>query len=577
MKIKNLVLDRVKIEELMNKNIVIGDIQSDPSLIIERLVDINCNEAIIIENNNAIAIVTIIDLLKIQNSCKSLKEYIVSNDKYIKYALYVDNTAFDLLNILSNSNNIESIPILDTDKKPVGLINHQIFNRLYPELIDKSYNLFENIINNMHDAICAVDKDNRVIIWNKSAENLYEIKERDIEGKLVTQVFPSALLPKVIRQKKAFKNVYNNPRENCYDIITATPLYDEGELIGAVSCDMDISELTRISQLLNKARTNISMLENEVSKFNESRLTFSQMIGANKRFCNVVDLCKNISKSKIDVLIVGESGTGKEAISRAIHIKSASKGYFIPVNCSMTDQGKLDKILFGNPNANTQSQGKFELADRGTIFLEEIGDLSLENQDKVLKFMDKPVIRKNGVDTNVDVRMIASTSSDLKKKVKKGLFSKELYCRLSAVSVIIPPLRERKEDIPLLVNKFMKDLCMTYRRNIIEVPDNMMNMLVDYEWKGNIRELKNVLERAVILSKNNNLNGETFLDILPDIEKKQDYEGKTLDLNRAIEDAELNSIKRAMDLAKGNKVKAAKFLNIPRSTLYFKLKKYNLE
>ncbi|WP_066495654.1 sigma 54-interacting transcriptional regulator [Abyssisolibacter fermentans] len=580
MKIKNIILSNINLKDVMDKNVLIKDKQANVHDILNEMIDREIDNVIIIDNENAKAVLSIKDIIKAEICKLTVDKYIDLNNKYIRYALYEYNCTNDLMNILVNNNDVEYVVILNDNKKPIGLICNREINELYTKIIDKSYKLFENIIDNMHDAICAVDKDNKVIIWNKSAEKLYEIDEKDIEGKLITEMFPTALLPKVVMDRKEYRNVYNNPRENCYDIISATPLYDEGEFIGAVSCDMDISELIRISQLYNTARSNLSVLENEVAKLNESRFAFSQIVSANKKFENIIKLCKNIAKSKVNILISGESGTGKEVLSRAIHIESKLKGYFVPVNCSTISNDMLEELFGCDGTIKSKKIGKFELADKGTIFLEEISDLSLDIQDKILKIIDEGIIIKSGSNekTKVDVKIIAAVSKDLKKQVQMGLFREELFHRLNAVSVHLPPLRERQEDIPILANKFINDFCITYRKNVIEIPKKIMQMMINYEWKGNIRELKNVIERIVILSKNNILDERFLPDIIVNSSDNDMINNKeSLDLIKAIENTEKNTIKAAMKISGGNKMKAAKLLNIPRSTLYFKLSKYEIE
>jgi len=226
--------------------------------------------------------------------------------------------------------------------------------------------------------------------------------------------------------------------------------------------------------------------------------------------------------------------------------------------------------------------GKFELAHNGTLFLDEIGDMPLHMQPKILRVLEDGVIYRVGSETSikVDVRIIAATNRDLKKMVDEGKFRKDLYYRLNSIVVHLPPLRERKRDIPLLVYKFLRDFCMTYRTNMPTIPDEVMEVLMNYHWEGNIRELKNIVERIVILVKNNNAK-RVEIDFLPNaIVQKSKYDSfdskEELDLNIVTEAVEKRTIERALEIANGNKAKAAKILNIPRSTLYFKLEKYNL-
>lgn len=447
----------------------------------------------------------------------------------------------------------------------------------------------EMILDNVNDAICVVDKDCITRFWNKRAEKLYGVKREQLLGKRITYFFPTALLPKVIKEGRPYENVYNSPRENFHNIITAKPLYNDNELIGAISCDRDISELIRLTALLDKTKLGLKVLEEEVTALNENRFSFDQIVGSDSNFIEVVNLCKKVAKSNINVLVTGESGTGKEVFARAIHIESRRKGHFVPINCSAIPEDLMESELFGYEGGaftgalRKGRPGKFELAHEGTLFLDEIGDMPLSMQPKILRVLEDGVITRVGGSKSikVDVRIVAATNKDLKEMMYDGFFRKDLYYRLNSILIKLPPLRERKEDIPELINKFIKQFCITYRSNIPEIPSTVMEVLTNYDWEGNIRELKNIIERIVILVKNNDVKkiDMNFLprSIIENSTGKTEYKNKTLDLNEIIMNAEKKAIIEAMEISKGNKAKAAKLLNIPRSTLYFKLSKYNME
>lgn len=447
----------------------------------------------------------------------------------------------------------------------------------------------EMILDNINDAICVVDKDCITRFWNKRAEKLYGVTREQLLGKRITHFFPTALLPKVLKEGRPYENVYNSPRENSHNIITAKPLYNGSELIGAISCDRDISELIRLTTLLDKTKLGLKVLEEEVTALNENRFSFDQIVGSNINFIEIINLCKKVSKSKINVLITGESGTGKEVFARAIHIESRRKGLFVPINCSAIPEELMESELFGYEGGaftgalRKGRPGKFELANDGTLFLDEIGDMPLSMQPKILRVLEDGMVTRVGGSKSikVDVRIVAATNKDLKKMMYDGYFRKDLYYRLNSILIKLPPLRERREDIPQLINKFIKQFCITYRSNIPEIPSEVMNVLTNYDWEGNIRELKNIIERIVILVKNNNARkiDMNFLprSIIENSTIKTEDKNETLDLNKIIENAEKKAIIEAMEFSNGNKAKAAKLLNIPRSTLYFKLSKYDME
>ncbi|SHK52140.1 sigma 54-interacting transcriptional regulator [Paramaledivibacter caminithermalis] len=447
----------------------------------------------------------------------------------------------------------------------------------------------EMILDNVNDAICIVNKNCIAIFWNKRAEEIYKVNRESVVGRHITDLFPTALLPKVIKEKRPYVNVYNSPREDSHNIITARPLYRGNELIGAISCDRDISELIRLTNLLDRTKLDLKLLEEEVTALNENRFSFDQIVGSDIKFKEIINLCKKVSKSKMNVLITGESGTGKEVFARAIHIESKRKGHFIPINCSAIPEDLMESELFGYEGGaftgalKKGRMGKFELAHEGTLFLDEIGDMPLSMQPKILRVLEDGMITRVGGSKSikVDVRVVAATNKDLKGMMKKGFFRKDLYYRLNSILISLPPLRERKDDIPDLVNRFIEQFCITYRSNIPVIPPEVMNILINYDWEGNIRELKNIIERIVILVKNNKAK-KVDLNFLPrsiieNSKAKVENKEEIFDLNKIIDNTEKNTIRRAMKITKGNKAKAAKLLNIPRSTLYFKLDKYKLE
>ncbi len=388
--------------------------------------------------------------------------------------------------------------------------------------------------------------------------------------------------------------MYNSPRDNCHNFISATPLYSGDKVIGGIGYDRDISDLMNMSELLDKTQLNLSKLELELSKFNNDKSSFKEIIGRNEKFLQIIELAKSVAKSNLSILITGESGTGKEIFTRAIHKESEREGYFVPINCSAIPTELMESELFGYETGSFTGAlkdgkiGKFELANGGTLFLDEIGDMPLSMQSKILRVLDDGVVTKIGSETStqLDVRIIAATNKNIIKMVEEGTFRKDLYYRLNGVLIHIPPLRERKEDIPELVNEFVEKFCIEYSSNIKGVDPDLMIKLKQLDWEGNIRELKSVVKVLVIHAiSNNSKNLEArFLPdniiekvmettVIGEMDKDQIY---SLDINNIVEKVEKETIIKAMSIAKGSKTEAAKLLNIPRSTLYFKMDKYNI-
>lgn len=450
----------------------------------------------------------------------------------------------------------------------------------------------ENVLDTITDAVCVVDVDCHVIFWNKSAEVLYEITRDKIYGKRLQDFFPWALLPEILENKKQYENFYHSPKKACHNLISARPLYSNGEFIGAISYDKDITEQINIAEKLKMTKSNLEVLESEISNISTERYAFDQIVGRNLVFSETIKFTKALSKSKINILLTGESGTGKEVLARAIHIESARTGYFVPINCSAIPGELLESELFGYEGgaftgASQKGRiGKFELAHGGTLFLDEIGDMPIEMQAKILRVLEDSEVSKVGSNKSkkVEVRVVAASNKDLQGLIKEGKFRKDLYYRLNGVSVNIMPLRERRNDIPLFIERFIENMSKEHGNMNILVPDHIESMLVNYHWEGNIRELKNIVERMVILAKN---KGVSVIDerFIPDVirsygnqavEKPYDVsEGRSL--QTLMEDTEIEAIKNALSLTGFNKAKAAKLLQIPRSTLYFKMEKYKIQ
>jgi len=324
----------------------------------------------------------------------------------------------------------------------------------------------------------------------------------------------------------------------------------------------------------------------------EKRRGFYKIVGKSKGMRDVFDLAETVFYNDVTVLITGESGTGKELIAEAIHYNSPRRAKpFVKLNCVAIPETLLESELFGYEKgaftgATRQKLGKFELADHGTLLLDEIGDMSLATQAKLLRVLqEREVERVGGVKpVKVDVRIIASTNQDLAQLVKAQRFRDDLYFRLNVLPIHIPPLRNRGEDIPLLVEHFINLSNTQFHKDIERFSDDVMDLLINYSWPGNVRELENVVQRAVILSKEpviqewslppeiRGQRGEAFFDM----EKLK----RDLSLNEKVEiivsEVEKKLIVQALDEVDWKREKAASLLGISLKTLYNKMKRYEL-
>lgn len=456
-----------------------------------------------------------------------------------------------------------------------------------------SNSLLKTAMDNINTCVCIVDEHSIVKFWNQAATRLYDVTKEEIIGHNITEFFPNALIPKVLKEQKAYEDVYNNPKKGYYIVICAVPLYDEdGQLIGGISIDRDITDYIKTKALLEKTSDNIKLLEEEINTINQRQYAFSNIIGKNKAFEEAMNLCKDVADTNISVLLLGDSGTGKEVVARGIHASSNRKGPFIPLNCSAIPRDLFESELFGyESGAFTGAQrkgkiGKIEAADKGTLFLDEIGELPLEMQPKLLRVLETNTISKLGSndESPVDIRVIAATNRDLKKQVRDGEFRQDLFYRLNPVVITLPSLKERKEDIELFINHFFEIFCMEYGVNIPAISDDFMSAMINYDWDGNIRELKNVIERVVILHKKQaktKITSEILPDYITRSIGKNQYQtncciAPDLVLKKKVEQLEKETIVQALNFSKGQISKAAKLLQIPRTSIYYKLKKYHI-
>ncbi|MDH3238988.1 MAG: sigma 54-interacting transcriptional regulator, partial [Deltaproteobacteria bacterium] len=286
------------------------------------------------------------------------------------------------------------------------------------------------------------------------------------------------------------------------------------------------------------------------------------------------------AKSNSIVLVQGESGTGKELLSRAIHMESPRRDEpFVTVSCAALTETLLESELFGNEKgaftgADQARSGKIELAKDGTLFLDEIGDISLKLQMDLLRVIEQREFRRVGGTQLIPItsRIIAATNRDLAKAIEEGKFREDLYYRINVISVYIPPLRERKEDIPLLVEHFLDRFNIEMGKNVDGLAESAMRLLMDYGWPGNARELRNVIERAMVVAKGRMiLDADLSLPQPSGVSGVQDIRGKSLS------EVEKEHIRQVLAANRWNIVRSAQVLGIDRVTLYNKIRKYELK
>ena len=345
-----------------------------------------------------------------------------------------------------------------------------------------------------------------------------------------------------------------------------------------------ISKPVDTSQLINLIERALEAKKTETTSVLQSPWQGTkEIVGKSKVMEEIYKLIGLASQNKTTVFIQGETGTGKELIARAIHQYSPQKGKpFIAVNCSALTETLLESELFGHEKgaftgATQRHRGKFEMANGGTIFLDEIGDIPQNVQVKLLRVLqEREFERVGGEETvKVDVRVVTATNRDISRLVADGKFREDLYYRLKVITIHMPPLRERREDLPLLVDYFIGKTNAEFHKDVKGVAPDVMNVFLKHHWKGNIRELENVVSRGVLMTRGNVILKEHLPELNPVPDKtntrNNDYAVRPLD------DVEKDAIERALQFTNWNKSKACEVLKIPRPRLDRKIKKYNLD
>ena len=356
----------------------------------------------------------------------------------------------------------------------------------------------------------------------------------------------------------------------------------EAMRIGAYDFLTKPLDLDRLFRLVKRALENraLALQKQELEEKLEKKTSLENIIGNSSAIRKVFDEIKKVAPTKATVLITGESGVGKELVANAIHNFSQRRDKpFVKVHCAALAESLLESELFGHEKgaftgAIERKRGRFELSNKGSIFLDEIGEINQSIQVKLLRVLQEKQIERVGSSEPIDVdtRVIAATNKDLEKEMKEGHFREDLYYRLNVVHIFIPPLRERREDIPLLVDSFVKEFSNENGKEISSIEPKARNAIYNYDWPGNIRQLRNCIESAVVMTSDNILH----FDDLP-FKEKVENEVIRIPMGTTMEKAEREIIIKTLVHENNNKKRVADILGIGRKTLYRKLQEYNIE
>jgi PAS domain S-box-containing protein len=444
--------------------------------------------------------------------------------------------------------------------------------------------IFIEIFKSIQEGVEIVDSEGIIRYVNPAFLRIVGLEEKDRIGKSIFDVSPDGSLVTVIRTGKPVNNLKNYPKGTSVKLVSsAIPIYIQSHMIGAIAFVQDVEEIISLNEKLRESEKMVENLSEKMTYYSNSNRTFEDVIGNSVAMQNVIEMAKIAAQSDAVVLIQGETGTGKEVIANAIHKSSTrSRKPFISINCSAIAETLLESEFFGHEKgsftgAYKRQLGKFELANGGTLFLDEIGDMNLSLQGKILRAIQEREIRRVGGETNIslDVRIISATNRNLKKMVAEGTFREDLYYRLNVWNIVIPPLRERRADIEVLVNCLLNKICRKLGKRVASIHEKAMDLLYNYNWPGNVRELENVLERSILNLKGNVISAEDF-KFLTTNELPSTPQWNTV---MPLEEAEKQIIKKALEQygdSYQDKKKIAQVLGISLATLYNKLLKYNL-
>ncbi|MDM5224338.1 sigma 54-interacting transcriptional regulator [Peribacillus sp. NJ11] len=444
------------------------------------------------------------------------------------------------------------------------------------------------LLANLEESISIVNKRGEMVYWNEVAEDTFHIKKEEIIGKHVTDFFreEDVMNLKVLKSKQPVREIYHQPLPNHHVLISSIPIFDEhNQLIGSMSVEKDITTTIRLNEKLSATSQELQQLKQKISG-NDFNDPFNKIKGTSKSLHLIINDAKKAARSDATVLITGESGAGKELFAQAIHQESSrSKKAFIPINCGAIPESLFESELFGYEagaytGASTKGKlGKMELAEGGTLFLDEVGELPLDMQVKLLRALqEKEIYRIGGqAPVKVNVRIIAATNRILENMVDEGTFRSDLFYRLNVFSARVPPLRERMEDIPILFYDFLKEFSSIYKKSIPTIHQEAFNRLYEYHWPGNIRELRNLIERMIVLHEGSEIFERDINQLLPN-EKifSKPFNPITRSLIDEKENLERERILQTLEKTYRNKSITAKELGMSRATLYKKMKKYGI-
>ncbi|MFC0272984.1 sigma-54 interaction domain-containing protein [Metabacillus herbersteinensis] len=442
--------------------------------------------------------------------------------------------------------------------------------------------LLDSIFESVYDGVVIVDSNGDIRYMSDNYCRFLKVEQSKVIGEHVTNVIENTRMHLVVQTGKEEMTDLQFLRGD-YVIANRIPILKNKKIIAAIGTIIfrDLEEWKKMNSHIKGMLSELNFYRNEWKEINGSKYSLHDMVGNSQKITELKEQVLKISSGDISVLIRGESGTGKEIIAHSIHLLSdRSEKRFVKVNCGSIPEHLLESELFGyEEGAFTGAKkggkiGKFQFADGGTIFLDEVGDMPQHMQTKLLRVLQEKEYEPVGSlqSKEIDVRVITATNRPLEKMIENKLFREDLFYRINAVQLFLPPLRERREDISILVKHFLKKASTRIRKRVTSFQPEVISIMEQYDWPGNIRELENVIDACIHLSDNEVIETDT----LPEYLRTQTWKVEERSLREIVEETEKKVIERVLKRVNFDKIKAAKALGMGKSSLYEKIKKYQI-
>lgn len=585
----------MKVKELMTKKVLVlkpnNTFEDAAKLFIENGID---GAPVVDRDGKLISIVTKTDLMKAILNKLEMNTKLETLD--LKKVITI-NSEMNIEDVLKY--NVGRLPVIDKNNKIIGIITHTDFINDLVEKISKKCRDIKNtklglteldsIIECSYDGIYITDGEANTIKINNAYESITGLKRSEVLGRNMKDLEKEGVISQsatllVLKNRKT-TTIQQEFKTGVKVLVSSNPIFDKnGKIIMVVTNVRDVTQLYELKEQLQKNKEITLKYVSEIEEMRTQLLNTSEIVAEDHKTIEIIQLANRIAKVDTTILMLGETGAGKDQIAKHIHkVSKRSKKQFIKVNCGAVPASLIESEFFGYEKgaftgANKEGKiGLFEMASGGTIFLDEVGELPMDMQVKLLRVLQEmEVVRIGGTKPiKIDVRVLAATNRDLEDMIKKKQFREDLYYRLNVIPLYIPPLRERKHDILPLINFFLTQLNKKYNFNKIFASD-ALNCMYEYNWPGNVRELKNIVERAVIMSEDDKIKRsdlpKNIIGSNGMIVTLNTFE-EGINLKETLDAIEKKLIKKAYDKY-GNVRAAAKSLGIDASTFVRKRQKY---